>query len=378
MNGEGSGSTGPEVSAGTTPPGIDNALIPHDFSGPEYDWSVLGQDSSGPKGSKPPDLNWSILSDPKEQAKKELEDHRAKAVRIIGRASEVGVFTTNQSKSAAEWATMSGGQDTKAVLAALRTTGDYVSDGSVDPAIVTESYNALSENFEITVDGKIYKLSDLETERSDPNTTKERKAEIERIIDEGLTVELTPGEAINQAVDEQIASLTGKIAEAEKLGGDVKKEKEILGRLKGLTGGHARNAIAISSFRQLQKMGVTGLDQVIARGAGLEAVSRAKIIETLRSSNYTDSQIENILMPQILNGNINALREGGVLAKPGVDLLFFERSLSDTELQERLASIYPAEAEALWKKHGKNAALAILILIAMGVYPNVKKMIVPG
>lgn len=314
-----------------------------------------------------------------EQQAEELQ--RGKSLRMIAQAHKEGMFKTPQARSAAELAIQSGGTDTKAVLSALKSAGEYVvaANRPTDESAVATAYNVLSENFEITSsDGKTYKLSDLETERSDPNTTKERKAEIERIIEKGLTVELTPREAVDQAVGEQIASLTTKIAEAEKAGRDVRQEKEILGRLKGMTGGHARYAIAISSFRQLQLMGVTGLDQVIERGKGLEAVSLNKIRDTLRSNHYTDSQIGNTLMPQVLNGNINALMEGGVLRKPGVDLLFFERSLSDKELQERIKSIYPAEAEALWKKHGKNAALAILILIAMGVYPNVKKMLIPG
>lgn len=295
---------------------------------------------------------------------------------VINRAIREGLSTQAILKEVAS-GVASGSKDSvngnnlKDVLQAINASRDQVPGAR-------EAYSQIGENTLITFDGRLYCLSDLQSEKA--SATPERAIEIDKIIKEGTYERsLEVGERlVDQAVEEQVASLTGKIAEAEKAGRDVRKEKEILGRLKGLTGGQARNAIAISAFRQLQKMGVEGLDTVIAQGAGLEAVSLSRIIDTLKANNYPDIQIRDSLLPAILNGNVQALYEGNVLGKPGVDLLFFERSLSDAELQERLKSLYPVEAEALWKKHGKNAAMMILILIAMGVVPSAKKMLIPG
>ncbi len=312
-------------------------------------------------------------SKPAQTLSPEQQERTKNALEMIRIAQNRGdVFTSAESRSSARIAIESGGQDTKAVLAALRVLGYYAKDAPSTLANVRAVNEVISRDFEITVDGNVYKLSDLESERVDPKTDPARKAEIEKIIDEGLTVELTPREAVDQAVGKQIAALEAKKNRSE-------KEEAILVRLRFAreASGPAGMAFKIGALNELKASGVEGLDSVINQGAGLEPQAYEAIMKHFELLGHIREEIARIL-GAISKGQIRSLQEAKILEGSGVDRLFFGRELNEKELQSLMLSVFDEnQAREIWKKHGKNAAMMILIFIAMGVVPSAKKMLLP-
>ncbi|MBI4097874.1 MAG: hypothetical protein HY426_02435, partial [Candidatus Levybacteria bacterium] len=257
------------------------------------------------------------------------------------------------------------GEGLKGILQATRTYIDQIPDQASDAAKAARSaYEKVSEATFVTYGGKLYSLADLERERT--LVKPEKAEEIDRII-QGGTYEApldelgTGRRLIDQERAEQI-----RVLEAKK--NRSGNEEAILQKLKGLTGGNARDAIAVTAFKQLREMGVGGLDSVIARGEAAELDSLDRIKRALESNKYTTEQMRTIV-PAILNGSLQALMNWEVLGKPGVDLLFFDQNKTDVELAAAVESMFPQEAKSILARHGRNAGIVMLLMLMMGSGP---------
>lgn len=297
------------------------------------------------------------------------QEQRQIAVKIVSHARQKGVFANPQARSAAEFATQNEGQDTKALLAALRIVGAYVSDGSADLPRVANSYNVLSETFEIVSDGNTYKLSDLEIERVNPNTTEGRRAEIDKIIAEGLKTELTPKEMADQTLGSEIDSLQRQIKERKENKQEIKDYEEILRALKiaQTVEGDGRAFFQISALRRLRASGLSqdpvNLGQAIDGSGEIFAKSQQAIKSNAIDQGYTPEQAE-LIVDSLRRGDFTDLQRMGFFERPGVDRLIFGKELTDREMAERLALVLPGEAG---RKFGKDEGLMILLMALVGV-----------
>ncbi len=306
------------------------------------------------------------LSPEQQKQEERVNLQRSRAVTIIKRGQELGVFTSVQTRSSARDSVESNGEDTKAVLAALRTSGEFAGDDPASLVNIESAYNDLSEVFEITAEGKTYKLSDLEIERVDPKTTPERKAEIDKIIAEGLKPELKPQDLVDLALDSNVSALDRQIKDRKARGENTKTHEDILRTLRVADGfkGKARAFVVDVALKRLSASGLSedpaGLDEVINGSADLVSQSEAEILKQAIFVGYTPEEAAGIAI-KIRKGDFAYLQKIGYFAKPGVDELFFGKELTDAEMAKLLGLLGEK------RKFGKDEALMVLLMALVGV-----------